>query len=161
MLQKVCPVTETVTAVTSRRTMTDAMAQLAATVTHELETAGATLLALPMSGYSTSLRSGGLDFIREAIEAYGWGDLPIRPARPSSRMISRMDAALAWISLIPDSRLVLRRIVGSRALVHPVTERHLFSWRRLATILGMDHKTVQAWHADGIDLIVARLADRD
>jgi hypothetical protein len=138
--------------------MTDAMTQLVAGVIVELEAAGATLLALPMSGYSTTLRTGGLDFVRDAIESYGWTDMPIRPAVPSSRAISRMDAALAWISLIPENRLVLRRIVGARALVHPITERHLFSWRRLGNLLKTDHHAVQRQHLEGIELIVARLA---
>jgi hypothetical protein len=69
-----------------------------------------------------------------------------------------MDEALAWIQLIGKERsYVLRRIVGARALVHPVSERYLFSWRRLATVVGADHKAVQRWHAQGIDLIVAAL----
>ena len=37
-----------------------------------------------------------------------------------------MDEAMAWISLIPLDRYVLRRIVGARSLVHPITERHLY-----------------------------------
>jgi len=41
--------------------------------------------------------------------------------------------------------------------VHPITERHLYPWRRLATALGADHKAVKRWHGQGIDLIVARL----
>jgi hypothetical protein len=43
-------------------------------------------------------------------------------------------------------------------LVSPVTERHLFTWRRLATLLGADHKAVQRWHAQGVAMIVAALA---
>jgi hypothetical protein len=39
--------------------------------------------------------------------------------------------------------------------VSPVTERHLFSWRRLGGVLGADHKAVQRWHAQGIDMLVA------
>ncbi len=66
-----------------------------------------------------------------------------------------MDEALGWIALIPRERYVLRRIVGARALVSPVTERHLFSWRRLGGVLGADHKAVQRWHAQGIGLLVA------
>jgi hypothetical protein len=46
------------------------------------------------------------------------------------------------------------------ALVHPITERHLYPWRRLATALGADHKAVQRWHAQGIGLIVAALNRR-
>jgi hypothetical protein len=66
-----------------------------------------------------------------------------------------MDEALGWIALIPKERYVLRRIVGARCLVSPVTERHLFSWRRLGGVLGADHKAVQRWHAQGVDMIVA------
>ena len=51
----------------------------------------------------------------------------------------------------------MRRIVGARSLVHPVTDRHLFPWRRLGGALGADHKAVQRWHAEGIGLIVAAL----
>jgi len=52
---------------------------------------------------------------------------------------------------------VLRRIVGARALVSPLTDRHLFPWRRLAAVLGADHKAVQRWHAQAIALLVASL----
>ena len=64
---------------------------------------------------------------------------------------------MAWLSLIPVDRYVLRRIVGARSLVHPVSERHLYPWRRLGAVLGADHKAVQRWHAQGIDLIVEAL----
>ncbi len=66
-----------------------------------------------------------------------------------------MDEALGWITLIPQERYVIRRIVGARALVSPVTERHLYSWRRLGEAVGADHKAVQRWHAQGIDMLVA------
>ena len=68
-----------------------------------------------------------------------------------------MDEAMGWITMIPLDRYVLRRIVGARSLVHPVTDRHLFPWRRLAAALGADHKAVQRWHAEGIGLIVKAL----
>jgi hypothetical protein len=54
-------------------------------------------------------------------------------------------------------RYVLRRIVGARSLVHPITDRHLFPWRRLGKALGADHKAVQRWHAQGIGMIVEAL----
>lgn len=129
-------------------------------VTYRLEEAGATLLALPGSGWSTRLRSSSLDIVRTAIESYGWTANRIRPAIPSAARISRMDEAMGWISLIPIDRYVLRRIVGARSLVHPITERYLFPWRRLAAAIGADHKAVQRWHAQGIDLIVAGLNER-
>jgi hypothetical protein len=129
----------------------------AAFVTARLEEAGETLLALPGTGYSTRLRTSSLDIVRTALENYGWSEARVRPPVPSSAKITRMDEALAWILLIPVENYVLRRIVGARCLVSPVTERHLFPWRRLAAALGADHKAIQRWHGQGIALIVAAL----
>ncbi len=129
----------------------------AAYVIWRLEEAGATLLALPPSGWSTGLRSSTLDIVRSAAESYGWTEGRLRPPVPSAAKITRMDVALGWIAHIPLERYVLRRIVGARSLVHPVTERHLFPWRRLGGVLGADHKAVQRWHKEGIALIVTAL----
>lgn len=126
-------------------------------VTYRLQEAGATLLALPGTGWSTRLRTSSLEIVRTALESYGWASSRIRPATPSAERISRMDEAMQWISLIPLDRYVLRRIVGARSLVHPITERHLFPWRRLAAVLGADHKAVQRWHGQGIQMIVTAL----
>jgi Domain of unknown function (DUF6362) len=126
-------------------------------VIYRLEEAGATLLALPGTGWSTRLRSSPIEIVRTALEAYGWESARIRPAVPSAERIDRMDEAMAWISLIPHDQYVLRRIVGARSLIHPVTDRYLFPWRRLAGALGADHKAVQRWHAQGIAIIVAAL----
>ena len=124
-----------------------------------LEEAGATLLALPQTGYTTRLRTGGLDWVRDAgaVLAPGSGPALLRPAVPSPAAIDRMDRALAWLSLIPDSMFVLRRVAGARALVHPMTGRHLFPWRRLGTALGADHKAVQRWHGQAMIRISAAL----
>ncbi|HEX5326978.1 MAG TPA: DUF6362 family protein [Acetobacteraceae bacterium] len=134
-------------------------------VTCRLEEAGATLLALPGTGWSTRLRSSSLEIVRTAIENYGWTGQRVRPPVPSAGRITRMDEAMSWITLIPLDRYVLRRIVGARSLVHPITDRHLFPWRRLGAALGADHKAVQRWHAEGVGLIVAALnkvsPDRD
>jgi hypothetical protein len=54
-----------------------------------------------------------------------------------------MDESWSWLALISEGQAVIRRIVGARALVHPITLRHLYPWRRLATLLGVDHKSVQ------------------
>ncbi len=126
-------------------------------VIYRLEEAGATLLALPGTGYSTRLRSSSLEIVRTALESYGWGEARIRPPVPPAEKISRMDEAMGWIPLIPLDRYVLRRVVGARSLVHPVTDRHLFPWRRLGKALGADHKAIQRWHAQGIALIVQAL----
>ena len=126
-------------------------------VIYRLEEAGATLLALPNTGWSTRLRTSSLEIVRTTLEAYGWNDACIRPLVPSAEKISRMDEAMSWIPLIPPDRFVLRRIVGARSLVHPVTDRHLFPWRRLGKALGADHKAIQRWHVQGIAMIVQAL----
>ncbi len=130
----------------------------AETVIYRLEEAGHTLLCLPARGHSTGLRQTRHQYVAEALEAYAAEDTgrPQMPTPPAAR-ITRMDQALAWIPLIPDEKLVLRRIVGCRSLVSPLTGRHLFTWRRLARLLGADHKAIQRWHATGIDIIVASL----
>ena len=126
----------------------------------ELEDAGRTLMTMPHKGYTTTCRTSGLDFVREAIEAYGWETAVTRPAIPPSAKIDRMDTVLAWISLIPSGRFVLRRVVGCRALINPVTDRHVFSWRRLGNTIGCSHEAVRLWHGQGIDLIISALARR-
>jgi len=125
-----------------------------------LEEAGSTLLSLPNRGFTTHLRTGGLEFVRDAIEAYGWSDARIRPAIPGARNISAMDEAYGWLKFIPADRFVLRRIVGARSLVHPITDRHLFPWNRIGKALGADHKAVQRWHAEAIALILRELTRR-
>ena len=126
-------------------------------VIYRLEEAGSCILALPSTGYTTKLRTSSLDIVRDTVEAFATASGRIRPPPPDARQITRMDEALGWIARIPPDRYVLRRIVGARSLVSPVTERHLFTWRRLATTLGADHKAVQRWHAQGITLIVEAL----
>jgi hypothetical protein len=130
-------------------------------VVYRLEEAGATLLALPGSGWTTRLRTSQIEIVRTALEAYGWESATIRPVVPAAAKIDRMDEAMGWLTLIPDDRFVLRRIVGARGLVHPISDRHLFPWRRLGVILGADHKAVQRWHAQGIAMIVEGLRQRD
>jgi hypothetical protein len=71
-----------------------------------------------------------------------------------------MDIVFGYLALIPQDRYLLRRIIGCRSLVHPISGRHLFSWRRLAEVLGADHKAIQRWHAEGIRIIVLALRHR-
>ncbi len=124
-----------------------------------LEEAGLTLMALPNSGPTTRLRQGGLEWVRDAM-AYPPERTVIRPAVPSGAAIDRMDRVLAWIPRIPADRFVLRRVVGARCLLSPLTGRHLFTWRRLAAAVGADHKAVQRWHAQGLALIAGSLNAR-
>ena len=126
-------------------------------VVARLEEAGATLLSLPESGFSPRMRTGALQVVHSAAEAYGWSAARLRPPVPSPERITRMDETFAWLALVPADRAVLRRLVSARALVSPLTGKHLYAWRRLAGVVGADHKAVQRWHAEGIRLIVRAL----
>jgi hypothetical protein len=122
-----------------------------------LEDAGRTLLALPHSGYTTTLRTTRLDVVAAA-EAYrSEASTQLRPPMPSATAITRMDEAYTWLLLIPQDRYVLRRILGARSLVHPLTDKHLHPWRRLGTLLGADPRAVRKWHEDGLAIIARGL----
>lgn len=129
-------------------------------VIYRLEETGATLLALPGTGSTTRLRTSSLEIVCTALGSYGWTETRIRPPVPSSEKITRMDEAMGWLPLIPVDRYVIRRVVVARSLVHPITDRYLFPWSGLGAALGADHKAVQRWHAQGIDMIVAGLEGR-
>ncbi len=125
-----------------------------------LEEAGETLLLLPQHGYTTRLRTSTWNVLDEATEAYATQPARLHLPVPSAAKITRMDEALSWLPLIPDDKYVLRRLVASRMLVSPLTGRHLFPWRRLATLLGADHKAIQRWHGQGIDLLLTAVNRR-
>ena len=59
--------------------MTDGYEIDADYVVYRLEEAGATLLALPGTGWSTRLRTSSLEIVHTALEAYGWTEARIRP----------------------------------------------------------------------------------
>ena len=59
-------------------------------VTYRLEEAGATLLALPGTGWSTRLRGSSLEIVRTAVESYGW------TTNTSVRRFRRPRGSPAW-----------------------------------------------------------------
>ena len=63
---------------------------------------------------------------------------------PSARDVARMDEALEWLWRISDPRK--RRLCMARALIHPVSDRHIASYRKLGRLFGLHHDTVRAWH---------------
>ena len=106
------------------------------------------------------MRQSSVEIVRTALETQGWDTGRVRAAVPSAAKIDRMEEAMGWLALIPRERYVLRKIVGARSLVHPVTDRHVFPWRRLGKAMGSDHKAVQRWHAQGVAIIVLTLNQR-
>lgn len=124
-----------------------------------LEAAGRALLALPMpqrampqdqrSHWPEVVRGmqdtffalvGASDQIKQDHAAARHG---VRVA-PTARAVAEMDEALQWLWLIKDARK--RRLCMARALIHPVSERHLVSYGKLGRIYGLHRDTMRIWH---------------
>jgi hypothetical protein len=117
-------------------------------VIRRLEEAGRTLMALPVG----------------RVESYLGGAVQGTPARrdsPPGYQIDRMDEALAWIGLIPPDKIVMRKLVGARSMVHPTTDKHMVTWRKLGEMIGADHRAAQRWHGQAIGIICIALSRPD
>jgi hypothetical protein len=125
-----------------------------------LEKAGRTLLMLPPERGSGHVKPRTWDHLMPGVRAFAHSVAePVRLV-PSPRDIDDMDRAFLWLGLIPQDKFVLRRIVAARSLVSPITGRHIMPWRRIAGMIGADHKAVQRWHALGIGDIARAMPNR-
>lgn len=128
-------------------------------VRDRLDDAGRTLVSLPMprGERPQSVRSHWPETARQAEDAFfalvGADDQikqdfsrdhnAVRPA-PSARAVARMEEVLNWLWYLSDERK--RRLCLARALIHPISERRLVSYRKLGRIFGLHHDTMRAWH---------------
>ena len=127
-------------------------------VRQRLEMAGAALMALQVSRLGPAKpRSAMPEYIQDAVEAYGYTGAVFRPASPTAEQIKHMDEALGWITLIHPERYVLRRIVGARSLINPRTQQPIYSWSKIAKMLGADRRAVRRWYEEGILIITNAL----
>lgn len=114
-----------------------------------LEWAGSKLLAMHISSPKPKgPHSSWPTFAQEAHLAYGYSGERLRPAQPRSTEIELMDKILEYPNLIRD--ITVRRIVNSRALVTPVSNRYLYSWSKLAFMLHRDRRTIIRLHYSGL-----------
>lgn len=127
-----------------------------------LVSAGTTLLCLPHTGTRPAgFRTAWPEVAHNFWEAYqdDLSDRPMRFPRASSGAISAMDYVFrVWVPLVGTPHAVqTRRIILLRSLMNPLTERHMWSWRRLQERTGLNRDTLAIWHGRGIDRIVTRL----
>lgn len=128
-------------------------------VRERLDDAGRTLVALPMprGERPQSVRSHWPETARQAEDAFFalvGADDQIKQdfsrehnavrASPSARAVARMEEVLNWLWYLSDERK--RRLCLARALIHPVSDRRLVSYRKLGRIFGLHHDTMRAWH---------------
>ena len=125
----------------------------------ELQNAGRVLQALGIRGvWPGGAQSSMPEIVRDVNEGYGWDPGRVRPARPGPDEIAAMDRAFGWLQLIPGERWVLRRIVAARSMTHRASGRTLYSWRRIAAMVGASHMAVSRWHRQGLEIIAGELA---
>ena len=125
-------------------------------VQDQLEWAGSVLLSMRIRRPGPAgFRNYWPDFAPDAALAYGYTGEQFRPATPAARDITEMDRILAWIELIPLNEPTIRRVVSARALVSPINDRYLFSWRKIAKLLHIDSAGVRRLHKRGLAMIVA------
>jgi hypothetical protein len=125
-------------------------------VVARLTEAAYTMRALSVRGVKPAgYGNGWPDVVRDFAEAYGYTDEPIRMHQPNAAQVTLMEEAMAWLRFIPQDQAVLRRIVWARCVRHPVSGAWLFSWRRIAQMVGSDRVSVQRWHGYGVAIMVA------
>ena len=129
------------------------------TAISRLEEAGRALLSLPNTGPSTRLVQSGLEWIRDAAEQSAAIAGEIRPAVPDAATISRMDEATGLDPAHPAVTNTCCAGSSAPAACQPDDRAATsIAGARSPRPLGADHKAVQRWHAQGIDIIVAALA---
>lgn len=137
-----------------------------------LEEAGRTLMSLPVpkGAFPRDARSNWPDVVRGYEDAFAAligasdaqkGDFAegynrVRLA-PSAAAVGRMDEALDWLWRIDDVRK--RRLCLCRALIHPVSGRHIVSYRKLGRMFGLHHETMRAWHDRALAQIATALTE--
>ena len=96
-------------------------------------------------------------FVRELVEAYGYGEERARAPSASNREIEEMGEVYAWVGLLPQHRFVLRRILQLRSQIDPASDKHRYSWRHIARIVGCNAVSARRWHGDALRLVLVAL----
>ncbi|MGO2958656.1 MAG: DUF6362 family protein [Acetobacter sp.] len=127
-------------------------------VTEWLEEAAFTLAALPANGLRPAgARSGWPDIVRD-LEDVGRLDSDIMPPRPEPDEVSRLDQVLSWVQVFGPSEQHYRRVINMRLIVHPISGMHRWNWRKIAKVMGTDHKRAHDWHRCAVEVIAKKIA---
>lgn len=120
----------------------------AAGIKARFEEAAETLRALPLRARDRpqARLTRWPDVVHQAMLAYGWTAMRVRPPAPSPGAIDRLDETLSWLWALADDE---RRLVMARAFRLP--------WRRIEDLDGRSDRTLRTAHARALDVIAARL----
>jgi hypothetical protein len=121
-----------------------------------LEWAGARLIAMPGPRIGPAdIKVIWPEYSQEKFEILDFRNMtPLRAPGPSKDEIPIMEEILTLPALCSDP--LKRRVLHSRALIHPVNSRHLYSWRKIALLLGRDAKTIKTWHTFALSEVCRR-----
>ena len=121
-----------------------------------LEWAGGVLLSMKIPNPAPKLTgSAWPDYASDANMAYGYTGERMKPAIPSSVEIELMDKLLALPSLTDNVNF--RRVVNARLLVAPISNRHLYSWSKIAFMLHTTRYITKSWHHRGLLDIASKI----
>lgn len=142
------------------------------TIVARLEDAGRTLMTLPMParGMPAQPRSAWPDHVQKFWDIFGHAEQDDTEERrevqahlinrvrvqASQKAVDRLDEVLGWLWYIETPRN--RRAVVARMLTHPISERPVHSWRKIAEKMGVDRRTVKRWYEGGVEQIIVGLA---
>lgn len=77
----------------------------------------------------------------------------------SRRDIEQMDESLEWLWFVEDEKK--RRVVLSRSLIHPISDRHVASYAKLGRRFHRNERTIRTWFDDGINEIACGLLKKN
>jgi len=130
-----------------------------------LEWAGTRLIAMPGPRVGPSESTGWWpDYSQDRFEIIEFrARIALRVAAPGPHEIGLMEEILDLPSLIGnnanDHDCQVRKIVRRRTLLHPITNRRLWHWGRLADEYGKSQNTLRSWYNKGLSQICRRLPD--
>jgi hypothetical protein len=122
-----------------------------------LEWAGARMWALPVDGvWPQSFHVAWPEYNIELFQVLEFrARLALRAAAPSSAEIPIMDQILSLPALCRETER--RRILHRRAIVHPIRNRHIYTWHRLARDFHKDPRSLRALHRRALDEVVGKI----
>lgn len=117
-----------------------------------LEWAGGRMLSIQVHGARpSSYRSFWPDYPDDQSTAYGYTPARMRAPSLNSSEVVLMDEILSLVSLTPN--ILQRRILNARALVHPLNNRHLYSWAKIAILIHSERRAVKLLHKRGLEIL--------
>ncbi len=116
-----------------------------------LKAAGTAAVSIPERTKPSGYRTAWPEVVRSVNEAYGWHAEQSRFPVPSAKAICDMYEVFDWLLLLEG---LDRSIVSARMLWHPLKDRHIVSWNRLARFTGLHKNTVKRRYDVALDRMI-------